>query len=55
MYLNKNFWKKPIKNNQNKKRKTANPNVSHKIDIGNSVVMGNPDAKVVLTKFTDFQ
>jgi protein-disulfide isomerase len=43
------------KNNQNKKRKTANPNVSHKIDIGNSVVMGNPDAKVVLTKFTDFQ
>ena len=41
--------------NQNKKRKTANPNVSHKIDIGNSVVMGNPDAKVTLTKFTDFQ
>lgn len=42
-------------NNRNKKRKTANPNVSHKIDIGNSVVIGNPDAKVVLTKFTDFQ
>tara|TARA_B100001175_G_scaffold182133_1_gene154618 strand:+ start:38 stop:379 length:342 start_codon:yes stop_codon:yes gene_type:complete len=40
---------------QNNKRKTANPNVSHKIDIGNSVVMGNPDAKVTLTKFTDFQ
>ena len=42
-------------NNQNKKRKTPNPNVSHKIDIGNSVVLGNPDARVTLTKFTDFQ
>jgi protein-disulfide isomerase len=41
--------------NKNQKRKTANPNVSHKIDIGNSVVLGNPDAKVTLTKFTDFQ
>ena len=41
--------------NQNKKRKTPNPNFSHKIDIGNSVVLGNPDAKVTLTKFTDFQ
>ena len=41
--------------NQNKKRKNPNPNVSHKIDIGNSVVLGNPDAKVTLTKFTDFQ
>jgi len=41
--------------NQNKKRKTPNPAVSHKIDIGNSVVLGNPDAKVTLTKFTDFQ
>ena len=41
--------------NQNKKRKTPNPNVAHKIDIGNSVVLGNPDAKVTLVKFTDFQ
>jgi|TARA_B110000263_G_scaffold8651_1_gene7426 protein-disulfide isomerase len=43
------------KNQQNKKRKTPNPNISHKIDIGNSVVLGNPDAKVTLIKFTDFQ
>ena len=45
----------PQNKNQNKKRKTPNPNISHKIDIGNSVVLGNPDAKVTLTKFTDFQ
>ena len=40
---------------QNNKRKTPNPNISHNIDIGGSVVLGNPDAKVAVTKFTDFQ
>lgn len=45
--------KKPDKNNN--KRKTPNPNIAHNIDIGNSVVLGNPDAKVTVTKFTDFQ
>tara|TARA_Y100000590_G_C15344774_1_gene872823 strand:+ start:422 stop:763 length:342 start_codon:yes stop_codon:yes gene_type:complete len=49
--------KAPAQNNknQNKKRKVPNPNIAHNIEIGNSVVLGNPDAKVTLTKFTDFQ
>ena len=42
-------------NKKQQKRKTANPNYAHNIDIGNSVVLGNPDAKVTITKFTDFQ
>ena len=37
------------------KRKNPNPNFVHNIDIGESVVLGNPDAKVTITKFTDFQ
>ena len=36
-------------------RKTPNQNFVHNIDIGNSDVLGNPDAKVTVTKFTDFQ
>ena len=40
---------------KNTKRKTPNPNISHNIPIGNSVVLGNPNAKVTVTKFTDFQ
>ena len=40
---------------QQQKRKTPNPNIAHNIDIGGSVVLGNPDAKVTITKFTDFQ
>ena len=45
----------PQKNNNQKKRKTANPDYVHNIDIGGSVVLGNPDAKITVTKFTDFQ
>tara|TARA_Y100001970_G_C13415136_1_gene453847 strand:- start:188 stop:484 length:297 start_codon:yes stop_codon:yes gene_type:complete len=47
----------PSKNNKqnNKKRKTPNPDFVHNIDIAGSVVLGNPDAKVTITKFTDFQ
>ena len=37
------------------KRKTPNPNISHNIPVGNSVVLGNPNAKITVTKFTDFQ
>ena len=40
---------------KNNKRKTPNPNISHNIPIGNSIVLGNPNAKVTVTKFTDFQ
>ena len=37
------------------KRKGPDPNVHHIIPIGNSIVLGNPNAKVTVTKFTDFQ
>ena len=37
------------------KRKNPNPNISHNLDVGGSVVLGNPNAKVTITKFTDFQ
>ena len=48
--------KQPPKDNKKKqKRKTPNPNYVHNIDIGNSIVLGNPDAKVAVIKFTDFQ
>ena len=47
--------KPPSNNKNNNKRKTPNPNFVHNIDVGNSVVLGNPDAKVTVTKFTDFQ
>ena len=42
----------PKKNN---KRKGPNPNISHNIPTGNSIVLGNPNAKVTVIKFTDFQ
>ena len=45
------------KNNpkQQNKRKPADPNYVHKIDQGNSMFMGNPNAKVTITEFFDFQ
>ena len=48
----------PQKNNKQqnqKKRKTPNPDFVHNIEIGGSVVLGNPNAAVTITKFTDFQ
>ena len=44
---------KPPANNN--KRKTPDPNFAHNIEIGGSVVLGNPNAPVTVTKFTDFQ
>ena len=46
---------KPPADNKPKKRKTPNPNYAHNIDVGGSVLLGNPNAKVTITKFTDFQ
>ena len=40
---------------QQQKRKSPNPDIVHNIEVGGSVVLGNPDAKVTITKFTDFQ
>ena len=37
------------------KIKTPNHNFVHNIDIGNSVILGSPNAKVTITKFLDFQ
>jgi len=37
------------------KRKGPNPDIAHNIPVGNSIVLGNPNAKVTVTKFTDFQ
>ena len=41
-------------NNKNQKPK-ADPNAVYNIPISNSVVLGNPNAKVTVTKWTDFQ
>jgi len=46
---------KPSDNKKTNKRKTPDPNFVHNIEIGNSVVLGNLEAKVTVTKFTDFQ
>ena len=43
------------KSKQQNKRKPSDPNYIHKIDQGNSMFMGNPDAKVTVTEFFDFQ
>jgi len=42
----------PAKNNN---KKQADPNAVYNIPISGSVVWGNPNAKVTITEFTDFQ
>ena len=42
----------PSKNNN---KKQADPNAVYNIPISGSVVWGNPNAKVTITEFTDFQ
>jgi protein-disulfide isomerase len=37
------------------KRKPADPNYAHNIPQGNSFFIGNPNAKVTITEFFDFQ
>tara|TARA_Y100001960_G_C14267838_1_gene630756 strand:+ start:178 stop:501 length:324 start_codon:yes stop_codon:yes gene_type:complete len=45
------------KKNNNKKQQPlpADPNFVHNIPVGNSIVLGNPNAPVTIMKFTDFQ
>lgn len=43
----------PAKPANNKKQ--ADPNAVYNIPISNSVVLGNPNAKVTVTEWTDFQ
>ena len=48
----------PAANNkpkQQNKRKPADPNYVHNIPQGDSYFIGNPDAKVTITEFFDFQ
>jgi protein-disulfide isomerase len=48
--------KKPAdKPKPKQKRKNPNPDFVHDLPIGGSVVMGNPNARVTITEFTDFQ
>ena len=43
------------KSQQQNKRKTADPNYVNNIPQGDSYFIGNPDAKVTITEFYDFQ
>ena len=42
-------------NKQQNKRKPADPNYVHNIPQGESYFIGNPNAKVTITEFYDFQ
>ena len=49
---------KPTQANNNKnnnKKKGADPNYAHNIPQGDSFFIGNPNGKVVITEFFDFQ
>ena len=41
--------------NKNDAKKTSNPDKVYNISESNSVVLGNPNAKITIIKFTDFQ
>jgi len=43
------------KKNERPTRKAADPNYVHNIPQGNSYFKGNPDARVTITEFFDFQ
>jgi len=43
----------PAKPANNKKQ--ADPNAVYNIPISNSIVLGNPDAKITVMEWTDFQ
>ena len=43
------------KSKQQNKRKPSDPNYVHNIPQGDSYFIGNPDAKVTITEFYDFQ
>ena len=51
----KNSSKPSQANNQKKKNKPADPNKVHNIAQGNSYFEGDPNGKVVITEFFDFQ
>ena len=51
--LEKKVASAPAPKNNNKKQ--ADPNAVYNVPVGNSVVLGNPNAKVTIVKWTDFQ
>ena len=40
---------------KNNNKKKADPNAVYNVPVGDSVVLGNPNAKVTIIKWTDFQ
>ena len=51
--LEKKVASAPAPKNNNKKQ--ADPNAVYNVPVGDSVVLGNPNAKVTIVKWTDFQ
>ena len=51
--LEKKVAAAPAKKTNNKKQ--SDPNAVYSIPVSNSVVLGNPNAKVTITEWTDFQ
>ena len=51
--LEKKAASAPPKAQNNKKQ--ADPNAIYNIPVSNSVVLGNPNAKITVTEWTDFQ
>ena len=51
--LEKKVAAAPAKKTNNKKQ--SDPNAVYNIPVSNSVVLGNPNAKVTITEWTDFQ
>tara|TARA_Y100000817_G_C16590328_1_gene426038 strand:+ start:24 stop:311 length:288 start_codon:yes stop_codon:yes gene_type:complete len=51
--LEKKVAAAPAPKNNNKKQ--SDPNAVYSVPVGNSVVLGNPNAKVTIVKWTDFQ
>jgi len=53
--LRKNLASKPQSDPKKPNKPKADPNKVYNVAIGNSVVKGNPNAKVTMTYWTDFQ
>ena len=53
--LRKNLAAKPKADPKKDNKPKADPNKVYNVAVGNSVVKGNPNAKVTMTYWTDFQ
>ena len=50
-----NIEKKVVAPPKDNNKKQANPDAVYNIPVAGSVVLGNPNAKITITEFTDFQ